>query len=46
MFAPELKSGAVKVVLEDWLLPPHDLWGRVSDWTTGQPEGAGVCELH
>jgi hypothetical protein len=26
MFAPELKSGAVKVVLEDWLLPPHDLW--------------------
>jgi len=26
MFAPELKSGAVKVVLEDWQLPPHDLW--------------------
>jgi DNA-binding transcriptional LysR family regulator len=26
MFAPELKSGAVKVVLADWLLPPHDLW--------------------
>jgi DNA-binding transcriptional LysR family regulator len=26
MFAPELKSGAVKVVLDDWLLPPHDLW--------------------
>jgi len=26
MFAPELKSGALKVVLADWLLPPHDLW--------------------
>jgi DNA-binding transcriptional LysR family regulator len=26
MFAPELKSGAVRVILEDWLLPPHDLW--------------------
>ena len=26
MFAPELKSGAVKVVLADCLLPPHDLW--------------------
>jgi DNA-binding transcriptional LysR family regulator len=26
MFAPELKSGAVKAVLNDWQLPPHDLW--------------------
>jgi DNA-binding transcriptional LysR family regulator len=26
MFAPELKSGAVKIVLDDWRLPPHDLW--------------------
>jgi DNA-binding transcriptional LysR family regulator len=26
MFAPELKSGAVKSVLDDWLLPPIDLW--------------------
>jgi DNA-binding transcriptional LysR family regulator len=26
MFAPELKSGAVKSVLDDWLLPPVDLW--------------------
>ncbi|QIB33077.1 LysR family transcriptional regulator [Ancylobacter pratisalsi] len=26
MFAPELKSGAVRRVLEDWELPPVDLW--------------------
>ena len=26
LFAPELKSGAVKPVLEDWSLPPLDLW--------------------
>jgi DNA-binding transcriptional LysR family regulator len=26
MFSPELKSGAVKTVLDDWLLPPIDLW--------------------
>src|SRR5437764_12218022 len=26
MFTPELKSGAVKLVLEDWSLPPAELW--------------------
>ena len=26
MFTPELKSGAVKVVLADWSLPPGELW--------------------
>jgi DNA-binding transcriptional LysR family regulator len=26
MFTPELKSGAVKGVLEDWSLPPGELW--------------------
>jgi DNA-binding transcriptional LysR family regulator len=26
MFAPELASGAVRVVLADWVLPPLDLW--------------------
>lgn len=26
MFAPELKSGAVKSVLNDWALQPSDLW--------------------
>lgn len=26
MFAPELKSGAVRTVLEDWTLPDIDLW--------------------
>jgi DNA-binding transcriptional LysR family regulator len=26
MFTPELKSGAVKVVLADWSLPPVELW--------------------
>jgi len=26
MFAPELKSGVVKSVLDDWSLPPIDLW--------------------
>ena len=26
MFTPELKSGRVKVVLEDWSLPPAELW--------------------
>ena len=26
MFTPELKSGAVKIVLEDWSLPPGQLW--------------------
>lgn len=26
MFTPELKSAAVKVVLEDWSLPPAELW--------------------
>ncbi|MFG1462139.1 LysR family transcriptional regulator [Xanthobacter sp. DSM 24535] len=26
MFAPELESGAVRRVLEDWELPPVDLW--------------------
>ncbi|HUC64500.1 MAG TPA: LysR family transcriptional regulator [Stellaceae bacterium] len=26
MFAPELKSGAVRSVLENWSLPPVDLW--------------------
>ena len=26
MFTPELKSGAVKAVLEDWSLPPGELW--------------------
>jgi DNA-binding transcriptional LysR family regulator len=26
LFAPELKSSAVKTVLEDWSLPPLDLW--------------------
>ena len=26
LFTPELKSGAVKTVLEDWSLPPGELW--------------------
>lgn len=26
MFAPELRAGTVKAVLEDWTLPPIDLW--------------------
>lgn len=26
LFAPELESGAVVSVLQDWLLPPADLW--------------------
>ena len=26
LFAPELKSGVVRAVLTDWLLPPVDLW--------------------
>jgi DNA-binding transcriptional LysR family regulator len=26
MFAPELKSGAVRAILEDWSLPPMHLW--------------------
>ncbi|WP_395609887.1 LysR family transcriptional regulator [Pseudomonas sp. B22129] len=26
MFAPELQAGAVKSVLQDWTLPPIDLW--------------------
>ncbi len=26
MFAPEIKDGTVKVVLQDWSLPPIDLW--------------------
>ena len=26
MFAPELKSGAVKAVLTEWTLPPIGLW--------------------
>jgi DNA-binding transcriptional LysR family regulator len=26
MFSPELRSGAVRSVLDDWLLPPTDLW--------------------
>jgi hypothetical protein len=26
MFTPELKSGAVKVVLADWSLAPGELW--------------------
>jgi DNA-binding transcriptional LysR family regulator len=26
MFTPELKSGAVKIVLPDWSLPPGELW--------------------
>ena len=26
MFGPELASGAVQVVLADWVLPPIDLW--------------------
>lgn len=26
MFAPEIGSGAVKVVLKEWTLPPVDLW--------------------
>ena len=26
MFTPELKSGAVKLALEDWSLPPAELW--------------------
>ncbi len=26
MFTPELKSGAVKIVLDDWSLPPGELW--------------------
>ena len=26
MFAPELRSGRVRAVLEDWTLPAIDLW--------------------
>jgi DNA-binding transcriptional LysR family regulator len=26
MFAPELKSGGVVPLLEEWSLPPIDLW--------------------
>jgi hypothetical protein len=26
MFAPEIVDGTVKAVLEDWELPPMDLW--------------------
>jgi hypothetical protein len=26
MFAPEIKDGTVKVVLQDWKLPRLDLW--------------------
>jgi DNA-binding transcriptional LysR family regulator len=37
MFAPELKSGAVKSVLNDWSLPPVDLWAV---FPTGRQAGA------
>jgi DNA-binding transcriptional LysR family regulator len=30
MFAPELASGAVRTVLDDWTLPPSDLWAVFS----------------
>ncbi len=30
MFTPELKSGSVKIVLEDWSLPPGELWAVFS----------------
>ena len=26
MFAPEIADGTVKTVLQDWELPPMDLW--------------------
>jgi DNA-binding transcriptional LysR family regulator len=29
MFTPELMSGAVKIVLEDWSLPPGQLWAVI-----------------
>jgi DNA-binding transcriptional LysR family regulator len=37
LFAPELKSGAVRSVLEDWLLPPLNLWAI---FPTGRQAGA------
>jgi DNA-binding transcriptional LysR family regulator len=37
LFAPELKSGLVRSVLEDWLLPPLNLWAI---FPTGRQAGA------
>jgi DNA-binding transcriptional LysR family regulator len=46
MFAPELKSGAVRSVLDEWSLPPIDLWAVFPDRAAGQRQGALLRELH
>jgi hypothetical protein len=43
MFAPELKSGAVTTVLEDWSLPPIDLWAV---FPTGRRASAKARAFH
>jgi hypothetical protein len=42
MFTPELKSGAVKVVLADWSLPPGELWAA---FPTGRQASAKARAL-
>ena len=42
MFAPELESGAVRRVLEDWSLPPLDLWAL---FPTGRMASAKAREF-
>ena len=44
LFAPELNSGAVTSVLDDWSPPPVDLWA-VFDRPVGQCQGPSLCEL-
>jgi hypothetical protein len=41
MFAPELASGEVKTVLDDWHLPARDLWA-VYHRPHGERQGAGI----
>jgi DNA-binding transcriptional LysR family regulator len=42
MFTPELASGAVRRVLEDWSLPPIDLWAL---FPTGRMASAKAREF-
>jgi DNA-binding transcriptional LysR family regulator len=45
MFAPELASGAVRAVMDDWRCRIRTC-GRCSHGADGQCEGAGVCGVH
>lgn len=46
MFAPELRHGLVKAVLQEWTLPPMQLWAVFPTGRRASAKGPRLCHVH